>query len=226
MDHDGTVECRSRCREAWPVARDWQSGGRVRRDVDKELDSLDDTRLVDSARSGSRRAFEVLYERYVDGIYRYHYRSCGGRVGDAEDLTQQTFLYALESLSTYSGRGSVRSWLFVIARNAFVDWTTRRMTVELVEEMAVDDGDTPERIVVDRQLQDELLTCIRVFLDALSDERKRRVFELVAFEGLDQKAVASIVGMEHDACRQLYSRLRKELTRFLGPLSRARRGRA
>jgi RNA polymerase sigma-70 factor (ECF subfamily) len=67
-------------------------------------------------------AFSEIYERYVDAIYRY----CFHRTHDhdlAIDLTQQTFLRALQAVPRFvlDESGTVRSWLFAIAHNTVID---------------------------------------------------------------------------------------------------------
>src|SRR5664279_2208158 len=52
-------------------------------------------------------AFSVLYDRYVQSIYRYLYFRIGS-VPEAEDLTSQTFLAALEALPRYQHQGFLR----------------------------------------------------------------------------------------------------------------------
>jgi RNA polymerase sigma-70 factor (ECF subfamily) len=63
----------------------------------------------------SREAFGELYRRHFDRVYRYHYARTGS-VPDAQDLTTQTFLAALEGIGGYRGQGSFAAWLFGIAR--------------------------------------------------------------------------------------------------------------
>jgi RNA polymerase sigma-70 factor, ECF subfamily len=69
-------------------------------------------------------AFAVLYDRYVQVIYRYlYYRT--GTAPEAEDLTSQTFLAALEGLPRYRHEGHFVAWLFRIARGKLIDQTRR-----------------------------------------------------------------------------------------------------
>lgn len=59
-------------------------------------------------------AFAELYQRNVTRVYRYHMAHCGS-VKDAEDLTSQTFVAALEGIRSFRGDGSFAAWLMGIA---------------------------------------------------------------------------------------------------------------
>lgn len=59
-------------------------------------------------------AFTELYQRNVTRVYRYHMAHTGN-VKDAEDLTSQTFLAALESIRSFRGSGSFGAWILGIA---------------------------------------------------------------------------------------------------------------
>ena len=59
-------------------------------------------------------AFAELYRRNVPRVYRYHIAHTGN-VKDAEDLTSQTFMAALEGIRSYRGTGSFAAWILGIA---------------------------------------------------------------------------------------------------------------
>ncbi len=59
-------------------------------------------------------AFAELYRRHVTRVYRYH-AAHTGNVKDAEDLTSQTFMAALEGIRSYRGEAPFAAWLMGIA---------------------------------------------------------------------------------------------------------------
>lgn len=73
-------------------------------------------KMLEAAKSDPQ-AFEPLYRRYFEGIFRFVYQ----RLDDADtakDLTQQVFIKALEKLDKYEDRGlPFSSWLYRIAFN-------------------------------------------------------------------------------------------------------------
>lgn len=81
---------------------------------------LEDDRLVAQVKQDPC-AFDELYNRYLVPVYRYLF--CRVRnTQDAEDLTSQVFLTALERFQQYRGGGKFAAWLFAIARNKSIDF--------------------------------------------------------------------------------------------------------
>src|SRR5919109_586051 len=78
-------------------------------------------RLVERGQQGDREALEELYLLHFDRIYSYLHMSVGNR-HDAEDLTTQTFLKMLESITKFRWQSAPFSaWLFRIAHNLAMD---------------------------------------------------------------------------------------------------------
>jgi RNA polymerase sigma-70 factor (ECF subfamily) len=73
----------------------------------------DEIDLAHEARANAE-AFGELYRRHVTRVYRYHMAHTGN-AKDAEDLTSQTFMAALEGIRSFRGASSFAAWLLGIA---------------------------------------------------------------------------------------------------------------
>jgi RNA polymerase sigma-70 factor (ECF subfamily) len=84
---------------------------------------MDEPALVRAAQNDAQ-AFAALYDLYVQRVYRYcYYRT--NHAPDAEDLTAQIFMAALEGLQRYRQDGHFGGWLFSIARKKVADYHRR-----------------------------------------------------------------------------------------------------
>jgi RNA polymerase sigma-70 factor (ECF subfamily) len=85
-----------------------------------------------------RGRFEEIYDTHVVQIYRFIYARVGNRP-DAEDLTAQVFMRAVEQLDTGREEGQIASWLYRVAQNAIADYWRAFYRLPLVgtEQVAV-----------------------------------------------------------------------------------------
>ena len=106
--------------------------------------------LVRRAQENDREAFAQLYEAHFDRIYRYLVLKLGD-VTEAEDMTQQVFLKALQSISSYKWKGvSFSAWLYRIAHNQTVDYYRKkgkREATPLDDVVIVWDPQTGEQVL-------------------------------------------------------------------------------
>jgi RNA polymerase sigma-70 factor (ECF subfamily) len=84
-----------------------------------------DTVLVARCKGNDLTAFDEIVERYQHKIYGYVKRLVGNET-DAEDITQEVFLKALNSLHRFREESSLQTWLFRIATNLCRDAHRRR----------------------------------------------------------------------------------------------------
>ena len=98
--------------------------------------------LVQRARQGDQEAFARLYEAHFDKIFRYVVLKIRNQA-EAEDMTQQVFVKAYESIGAYQSQGvPFTAWLFRIAHNQMVDYVrkqSRKPTVPLDESLPIAD---------------------------------------------------------------------------------------
>jgi RNA polymerase sigma-70 factor (ECF subfamily) len=103
-------------------------------DVPALLSQDEEASLVKAAQQDPA-AFAQLYRRYIRPIYRYLY-SRSGQASDAEDLTAQVFLEAIEGLARYRPNGPFAAWLFTIARRRAIDHLRRGNPITALSEQA------------------------------------------------------------------------------------------
>ena len=114
--------------------------------------------VVSRAIEGDEGAFAQLYEEHFDRIYRYVYLRLGNRT-EAEDLTQEVFVKALEAIGSYKWRNlPFTSWLFRIAHNQVIDYCRkdRRWEREYWDDNIAIDAPSPEAIA-EREFEAEEL---------------------------------------------------------------------
>lgn len=194
-----------------------------------------DAELVRRAKSGDLAAFEALVTRHERRIYTVG-RRITGHDQDAEDVTQQTFLSALEHLEGFREEASFATWLQRIATHAALKIVRKRkglptVSLEANTEPQEADGPVPhpEYIADWRESPQQLVSrqeTARLIDEALSalDEKHRLVFLLRDVEGLSVKETADVLGLTEAnvKVRLLRARLqlREQLTREFGDPAR------
>ena len=84
-----------------------------------EVRSREADELVEGARRGEPRAFEALYDRYKDYVYRVAYMTLRNS-DDAEEATQEAFMDVLRGLKSYDVDGAARfeTWVYRVTGGA------------------------------------------------------------------------------------------------------------
>ena len=160
----------------------------------------DEESLVRRAKQHDQEAFAQLYEKYFDKIYRYVALKIGDRM-EAEDITQQVFLKAIKSISSFKWKGfPFSSWLFRIAHNQVVDYLrkkTKRDAVDLDDTLLASDDDP--QLAFERKLDIEQLALATKKLTRAQQE----VISLRFAGELPIAQVAKVMGRSEGAVKAL-----------------------
>ena len=159
----------------------------------------DEESLVRRAQHRDQEAFAQLYEEHFDKIYRYVTLKIGNET-EAEDMTQQVFLNALQSISSFKWKGiPFSAWLFRIAHNQVVDYlkSKKRTAVPLDESLASNDNNP--QLVVEQKLDiEQLLLATKQLTEA-----QREVISLRFTSELPIAQVAKAMGKSQGAVKAL-----------------------
>jgi RNA polymerase sigma-70 factor, ECF subfamily len=169
----------------------------------------DESALVEAAQRDPT-AFDALYQLYLTRVYRY-LRAHTSSDDDAEDLTQQVFLRALDALPTYRSRGApFGAWLFRIAHHAVVDAHRKQRAMVAWDELPEHLQPVSAANLESELLHQEALARLRHLIARL-DPEKRELLSLRFAAQLSATEIATVVGKKPQA-------VKKQLTRIIQTL--------
>jgi RNA polymerase sigma-70 factor (ECF subfamily) len=162
---------------------------------------LTDDDLMAETRKGSQAAFEAIFERYRDAVWRF-FRRRTPDAGIAQELTQDTFVAVLEGARRYKANGTFRSYLFAVAYRVLLA-DTRKRASRRTEPLAADPISTR------REDCDEAIW-LREALATL-DGHDREILMLRAYEELSYQEIANVRGIPLNTVRSQLFRARMAL---------------
>jgi len=171
--------------------------------VDTE-NNISDESLMMSYTVGDAEAFETLYLRHKDALYRFVLRQAGSQCGD--ELFQDIWLKVINTRKDYRVTASFKTWLYHIARNRIID-QYRRQTIRPIENNSAEletiestSTLTPEKNLHTQTLHEQLLTAL-----ANLPREQKEVFLLREEADLSIEQIADTCGINFETAK---SRLR------------------
>jgi RNA polymerase sigma factor (sigma-70 family) len=167
------------------------------------LKVLGDDRLARLVSRGDSRAFEVIYERHHQALYRYC-RSIVGNAEDAADALQSTMASALRALSGEQREIDLRPWLFRIAHNESVSLLRKRRPHASIDDAIEMEAPAHDPAVAQRLK--ELVSDLRELPDT-----QRGALVMHELNGLRYREIAAALGTTEPHARQLVYEARRAL---------------
>lgn len=184
-----------------------------------------DERLLEQAAKGKTEAFQILYERYRDPIFRFAYRMLGSAEA-AEDVAHDCFLSLIKEPNRFDqGKASLRTYLYAAARNQaakrYQAFGREAALDDLPTEPRLSDRHQPLRQVLDGELTAEVRNAI-----ANLPPLQREALVLFEYEDLSLAEIAAIVGVDSNTVKARLFRARDKLRARLDRYFRIGRGTA
>jgi RNA polymerase sigma-70 factor (ECF subfamily) len=169
-----------------------------------------DERLLEDASQGKTAAFQILYERYRDPIFRFAYRMLGS-VEAAEDVVHDCFLGLIKDPGRFdSTKASLRTYLYAAARNQaakrYLNSSRESGIEELPREPQMAAHLEPIRQVLDNELAGEVQRAIESL-----PPLQREALVLFEYEDLSLAEIGAIVGADSNAVKARLFRARDKL---------------
>ena len=163
----------------------------------------EDSALMLRYAAGDVAAFEALYRRHNDALFRYLFRLCRHRAS-AEDVFQEVWGKIIKSRDRYRPTAKFTTFLYRVAHNCFIDHVRRNKrhgnTVDMEVDTQPDGGDQPETLV-ERSLARQRLNEALLLLP----DEQRDVFLLREEADLNLDQIAAVTGTNRETAK---SRLR------------------
>jgi len=182
-------------------------------------DKLTDAQLVEGTLEGDMSAFGILVNRYRGLVYGLAYHVVGS-FHDAEDIAQEAFIKAYNSLSTLKDKAKFGSWLRTITLNLCKMWLRKSTKESLFETSSLsgeeDDEEsslsslvtdvTPEDICINKEFQETVSTAISAL-----PPKNQVVITLFYLDGLSYKEIGGFLNLPVSTVQSRLQRARKEL---------------
>ncbi|NNJ10001.1 sigma-70 family RNA polymerase sigma factor [Chloroflexales bacterium ZM16-3] len=179
--------------------------------------SKDDlSEVIKRAQQGDQRAFDVIYDRFADPLFRYIYARCGN-ASTAEDLVGDLWVRVIERLEGFclppsGGEQAFAAWLYRIAHNLVIDSFRRKDSGNVPLDPDVSDRDpSPDEHAISRDEQRELQAAI----EQLTPDQ-REVVLMRFIEERSNAEVAALTGRSEGAVKVMQHRALGALARLLG----------
>jgi len=189
---------------------------------------MTETEIIRLILHGDRDKFRMLVEKYQQMVFRTSMGFLHNK-DDSDDLTQDIFIQAYESLNKFKGDSAFSTWLYRIAVNASLN-KVRRSPLKLILQrfgnpstnknekenpIPVSDNEDPESILI----RHEHIEWVQRALDALP-ENQHTAIVLSKYDDLSQKEIAEIMGISESAAEALLFRAKKNLREKLSSSSK------
>ena len=181
--------------------------------------NIDERAILRAAQAGDLSSLEILVTRYQDRVYNTILRMCGN-ADDAAELTQDTFVKAIENITAFRSRSSFYTWVFRIAVNHTLNFCKRRAKItfqsiesapdeskkrlkDFIEAKASPD---PAELVQTKEIYELVLKML-----AELGEDQRAVLVLRDIEGMTYSQIADVLDIEQGTVKSRLARARRSL---------------
>ena len=179
------------------------------------MNTITDQHYIERTLQGETQAFGTLVERYQNFVFTIVFRMVKVREV-AEEVAQDSFLKAFESLESYRGEAKFSSWLYSIAYRKALDSLRKNKkykAFELIDDITEDDSKHGENALEGLESKERIEKIQESILKL--PEQEAAIVTLYYFEEQSVKEIAAITKLSEDNIKIKLYRSRKKLFSLL-----------
>ncbi len=170
-----------------------------------------DAYYIEQVLQGNRQAYATLVDKHKHMVFTVALRIVRNRE-DAEEIAQDAFVKAFQSLATFKQESKFSTWLYRIAYNASISKTRKKKMVTAPIETDVVENYTLDEIFenLDRLEEHEQRTIIKKLFEALNPDESTLV-TLYYYQDVQTEDIAGITGLSQSNVKVKLHRIRQKM---------------
>lgn len=184
------------------------------------MTEVSEKKIIEKVLGGDANAFEELVLKYEKTVYNLALRMVGDR-DDASDMTQETFIKAYGSLSSFRGDSKFSVWIYRITTNVCLDFLRSKSRKQQVSLTVSDDDEDAQLDIPDpsstpeQQLMQKMsMQSVEEGLKTLPD-KQRQILVMRELGGMSYAEIGAALSLEEGTVKSRIFRARKRLCTFL-----------
>lgn len=185
------------------------------------MTEVSEKKIIEKVLGGDANAFEELVLKYEKTVYNLALRMVGDR-DDAFDMTQEAFIKAYGSLSSFRGDSKFSVWIYRIATNVCLDFLRSKSRKQQVSLTVSDDDDEDAQLDIpdpssapEQQLIKKIsMQSVEEGLKTLPD-KQRQILVMRELGGMSYAEIGKALSLKEGTVKSRIFRARKRLCTFL-----------
>lgn len=184
------------------------------------MTEVSEKKIIEKVLGGDANAFEELVLKYEKTVYNLALRMVGDR-DDAFDMTQEAFIKAYGSLSSFRGDSKFSVWIYRIATNVCLDFLRSKSRKQQVSLTVSDDDEDAQLDIPDPKADPEQQLMQKMSMQSVEEglktlpDKQRQILVMRELGGMSYAEIGAALSLEEGTVKSRIFRARKRLCAFL-----------
>lgn len=184
------------------------------------MTEVSEKKIIEKVLGGDANAFEELVLKYEKTVYNLALRMVGDR-DDAFDMTQEAFIKAYGSLSSFRGDSKFSVWIYRITTNVCLDFLRSKSRKQQVSLTVSDDDEDAQLDIPDPKADPEQQLMQKMSMQSVEEglktlpDKQRQILVMRELGGMSYAEIGAALSLEEGTVKSRIFRARKRLCAFL-----------